>query len=236
MLACSQKSGEFDFKRDFSLYSNFIDLDCIFNYSKDRVADFKKKIGIPERAKVIGSAGTIGGLKNTKFAIEVFEEFHKTNDSVYMVLIGGGDESDINEVKSMIAKKNLGRFVKLAGYIKDMRDIKHIFDVYINTSLSEGMSISILEAQACGIPCVVSNGVPDTNNAGLPIYLKCNTFQTSEWVDNMNCAFTMDTKIRNEQIKNAFIANKMEKNRAVEILLNIIYGKGENSRATNNDR
>lgn len=172
--------------------------------------------------------------KNTRFVVEVFNELHKINQSVYLLLIGDGSEDDVNEVKSLIADENLDEFVKLPGYFENMDDIKHIFNVYINTSLSEGMSLSILDAQACGIPCVVSNGVPDTNDAGLPLYFKCNTFQVNEWVDKVSRALEKNIKISEKQIMTAFETRKMDKESGTQALLDIMYTKGENSYAGNN--
>lgn len=77
MLACSQKSGEYDFKSGFLLFSNFIDLDRIFNYSKEKVEEFKKQLDIPNSAKIIGSAGRIGWLKIPGLSLRCLMNFIK---------------------------------------------------------------------------------------------------------------------------------------------------------------
>lgn len=221
MIACSDISGKFTFERNFDFFSNFIDINNCINQNIDRIKELKLLLNIPHDAIVVGNAGRVGGLKNPKFLLEVFEELHKQNSNMYLLFIGDGEE--IDELKHIAEKKGISEFIKFSGHIDNVANIISIFDVYVNTSISEGMSISILEAQAASIPCVVSNGVPIMNDAQLELFQKCNSFNIIEWKNKIEKSLEKKVTLSNDEIKSKFIKNKMDKDSAIKKLKEIIY-------------
>ncbi|MBO06299.1 MAG: hypothetical protein CMI58_04605 [Parcubacteria group bacterium] len=119
---------------------------------------------------VIGMLSRFDRIKNIPYAIKTLSNYLKSHDDVFLVIGGDGDER--REIERTIGKYDLRNKVILLGLIKD---IKHFFltiDVYLNTSLGEGLSFSTMEAMAYGKPVVASavygnTDVVDDNKTGL---------------------------------------------------------------------
>ena len=222
-LACATTSGKFVFGSDFEFHSNFIDFKKVSEQNTDKINRIKKELGIPKDAIIIGNAGRIGGQKNPQFLIDVFEKLNSLDKNIYLLLIGGGEQTE--DIKKICKNKGIDEFVKLPGYIEGVSDIMKIFNVYVNTSYSEGMSISILEAQAVSIPCVVSNGVPGTNDIGVGLFEKCNTFFIDEWIEKIRSALKYDKNTDENLVLESLKNKKMEKESNISRLIEIYRGK-----------
>lgn len=117
-------------------------------------------INIPENiltrkikdAFVIGSSGRIFPVKDYPLMVEVAREVLKTTNSVQFELAGDGPE--LNKVQTMIQRYGLGEKIVLRGFVKDMGTFYQGLDLYLNTSVHEGIPISVLEAMAHGVPVI----------------------------------------------------------------------------------
>jgi glycosyltransferase involved in cell wall biosynthesis len=117
----------------------------------------KNSFGIDDDKLVLGHVGRMSEPKNHKFLLEIFTELRKKTDSV-LVLIGDGELKD--EVISDINKLSLNDDVILLGSREDAVDIMaSIFDVIAFPSLYEGLPLTVVEAQAVGIPIIVSENI-----------------------------------------------------------------------------
>ena len=102
---------------------------------------------------VIGSAGRFFPVKDYPFMVEVAKEVNAKIDNIRFELAGEGPM--LGDIQDRISKHGLqGRFV-LRGFIHDVSSFYAGLDVYLNTSLHEGIPMSILEAMAHGVPPVV---------------------------------------------------------------------------------
>lgn len=79
-----------------------------------------------------------------------------------LVLVGGGETDDIlkNYIKEKVAKLGLTDSVKFLGVRDDVEKVVQTFDVFLLPSLFEGLPVTMVEAQAAGLPCVISDRVP----------------------------------------------------------------------------
>ncbi|MDU4937964.1 MAG: glycosyltransferase [Clostridium sp.] len=177
MLACKDLSGKFDFGKNYEIFNNFIDVNNYVDW--DRIKKIKSELDIGDGI-VIGNAGRIGGVKNPEFLLEVFDKYHKINEKSYLLFIGDGEK--VEAIKQLAKKKKIDKYVKFTGEIDNVKDIMPIFDLYINTSLSEGMSMSLLEAQSKGVKCLVSPGVIEETDIGAGIFKKCYDFDINQWI------------------------------------------------------
>ncbi len=96
-------------------------------------------------------------------------------------------------------KLNLNN-VFLLGYRKDSKELLKLFDVLIVPSLSEGMSLSILESQILGTPVIVSQGVPKTNNLHSGLYFQTESYNYNEWYNNIIEASKVKTNYTIQEI------------------------------------
>lgn len=118
-------------------------------------------LGIPQDAFVVGAAGRLDPVKNLPMLIRAAQILYALQPRLRVVLIGDGPERP--ELERMIEALRLNRVVVLTGYRTDVRQLLPAFDVYTNTSVQEGVSLTILEAMAAALPVVATRvgGTPE---------------------------------------------------------------------------
>ena len=122
-------------------------------------ANARALMELPAEAVVVGTAARLDPVKNLLMAIEAVAELRRTVPGAVLVVIGDGPEgSDLKRA----AERHSG-FVSWLGYRDDVRRLLPGMDIFLNTSLSEGVSITILEAMAAGLPVVATavGGTPE---------------------------------------------------------------------------
>lgn len=175
-FACSMRSGVYTFKKDFELLPNVISNDSIkLNKQKDYYTD----LNLSRNVKIIGYLGVFENQKNAEYLIKIMSKYQNK----YVVCIFAGDGALFNDVK--IKAKGFNNIIFL-GYRNDPNELLRFFDVLVMPSLSEGMSMSLLQAQLIGTPCVVSKGVPDTNDLQFGLFTKVDDFNVENWVAAIN--------------------------------------------------
>lgn len=110
-----------------------------------------------KRKKQLIAVGNLRWQKNYLKMIEAFNIFFKTNKDYKLIIVGDGEEKQ--KIKHTIQKFNLKKQIILAGY-KSQKKISYMLnesEVFLMSSLSEGMPKSLMEALACGTPVVVSD-------------------------------------------------------------------------------
>lgn len=107
---------------------------------------------------VLGHTGRLSKQKNQKFIIDVFYEFQKLLPNSFLILVGEGP--DEFEIKKQIKKLNLHDKVLMLGQRKDIHKIIQGMDVFLFPSEWEGLGISLIEAQAAGLRCFISERIP----------------------------------------------------------------------------
>jgi glycosyltransferase involved in cell wall biosynthesis len=105
---------------------------------------------------VIGSAGRFFPVKDYRLMVEIAMEINKTGSATRFELAGDGPERGL--ILGLIRKYHLEEKFILRGYMENMAEFYRGIDLYINTSLHEGLPMGVLEAMAHGIPVIV----PDT--------------------------------------------------------------------------
>lgn len=160
-LACSELAGEWLFApHPYQVIHNAINLDD-FCYNPD-IRNQKRHEFHLEDYFVIGSVARISDQKNQLFMLDIMKYITEHCKTAKLLLIGGKGAakegySYFEQVKQKINDLHLENYVKLLGSREDVKDFYQIFDVYLQPSKYEGLCISAIEAQASGLPCVVSD-------------------------------------------------------------------------------
>ena len=94
--------------------------------------------------------------------IDIFEHISEKEKDAVLLSVGGGPLE--TEFKAYIQKKNLGDKVEVLGVRKDIPDILQCADVFLLPSFYEGLPIVAIEAQAAGLPCVLSSAITKETN------------------------------------------------------------------------
>lgn len=120
----------------------------------------RDELNIPHGALVIGHVGRFVETKNHDFLIDVFHEFHQLNPQAYLLLVGDGPLQATTRDKA----RHLGleQSVIFAGNRPDVpRIMKGAMDLFLFPSTREGLGLALVEAQCAGLPCVISDAIPD---------------------------------------------------------------------------
>lgn len=156
-IACGTEAGKYLFgKSEFKILKNAIELE---KYKFDNSIREKERelIGIKPHERLIGHIGRFTWQKNHALLIDIFEEIHKRNINVKLLLIGEGELEE--SIKEHVKQKGLEDFVIFCGVIPDVNCKLQAMDLFILPSLYEGLSIAAIEAQASGTPCIFSSAI-----------------------------------------------------------------------------
>jgi glycosyltransferase involved in cell wall biosynthesis len=129
-----------------------------YGIQEKRLETIRNGINVPEVRDcfmardefVIGSAGRFVPVKDYLFMVEVAKEVAAKTDKIRFELAGEGPM--LNEIQGLINKYGLEKRFTLRGFIRDVDSFYPGLDVYLNTSLHEGIPMSVLEAMAYGVP------------------------------------------------------------------------------------
>lgn len=155
---CSKKSADFMFGKKLAqkavLIPNTVDTDKFITDSscKDNVLS---EFGISKDATVVGHIGRMCIEKNQCYLLDIFKEILKLNEKAVLLFVGDGElkETVISYAKEIGIENN----VVFTLSRKDIPRLLCAMDVFLLPSLTEGFPVTVVEAQAANVPCVVSS-------------------------------------------------------------------------------
>ncbi len=160
LFACSDKAGKWLYGEKATMQSNYwmvpngVDLQR-FAFNAEKRIQMRNKLGIDKDTFVLGHVGRITVPKNHKFLVELFAEYHKGNANSKLLLVGDGELFE--EVKQQIAQLGINDAVVMVGSKTNTEDYYQAMDVFVFPSLWEGLPVSVVEAQANGLQCLLSD-------------------------------------------------------------------------------
>ena len=135
-----------------------------FQFSKEARDRIRRQLDIGEDVTVIGTVGNLSHQKNPQYLIRILENLKKKSRSRYkLVFIGSG--SNEPAVRLYVKEKNLVEDVIFYGNTDKVQEVLNALDVYVMPSRSEGLPVSVIEAESSGLPCVLSSEI--TSEAAL---------------------------------------------------------------------
>lgn len=123
--------------------------------SPGKIASVKESLSIPPDSPVIGTVGMLAPVKDHETLLATAVRVILERPEAIFLIVGDGPLKD--RLKDLAYRSNIEKNVRFTGFRKDIPDLLQIMDVYICSSESEGLSLSILEAMAAGIPIVATN-------------------------------------------------------------------------------
>ena len=199
-LACGENAGKSMFgDKKFVIIPNGIEINK-FKFQEEKRKIIREKYGIPENTYVIGHVGRPGPTKNYPFIFEVFNELRKEVHNLRLLLIGN-IEND-SEIKRLLEKYDIRNQVIFAGFVKDCSDLYCAMDCFFFPSLYEGFSVSLIEAQASGLPCVVGNVAAETKMSERFYFININSKEEAK--NKILEVFSHDEERENIQIENKY--------------------------------
>lgn len=127
-----------------------------FRFNEKARFDTRKDLGINADGSVlIGAVGRLSKVKNYSFLIDLMNLLPKNH---HCIIVGDGEDKELLE--KQIDELKLHDRVKLLGKRSDIPDLLCAMDIFVMPSINEGLPFSLIEAQATGLKCVVSTGIP----------------------------------------------------------------------------
>jgi sugar transferase (PEP-CTERM/EpsH1 system associated) len=142
-----------NFRRDkIKIVYNGID-GSRFIPSKD--SHLKKKLGISPDAYVLGTVARLDPIKNHPMMMKALKNVKESFPDTTLLIVGDGPER--RTLEALVSELGLSSRIIITGFREDTHLFYGIMDVFLLTSFSEGTAMTLLEAMAAGLPCVVTN-------------------------------------------------------------------------------
>ncbi|WP_287621073.1 glycosyltransferase family 1 protein [Parabacteroides sp.] len=179
-FACGKNAGDVYFGKSCKYKIIPIAINTIdFSPNRETRLLLRKKLNIPNNALVIGHVGRFTRVKNHSFLLEIFDRLNQLHHNCYLVLIGNG--SLFNMIERKISLLNLSHRVRLLGLQSNINEWIQTFDAFVMPSFFEGFPVSVIEAQAAGLPCIISDVIdPTVNITGNVSFISLNK-GVSDW-------------------------------------------------------
>lgn len=155
LFACGKEAGKWMFGTDdFHVLNNAIDAER-YRFDPKVRQEVRSELGIPADALVAGHVGRFMAPKNHGFLLRIFAELP---DHARLLLVGDGVlRTNIEQQAKVLAIRDR---IIFTGVRTDVDRLLQAMDIFLMPSLFEGLPVSIVEAQAAGLPCVISDKVP----------------------------------------------------------------------------
>ena len=188
LFACSEESGRWLFgdkaikKDNYRMIPNAVDTKN-FAFSEETRKAMRGSLGISDDTLVCGHVGRFHPAKNHPFLLEVFKGILDRGTKAVLVVVGDGTLRP--EIEAKIKELGIGESVMLLGSRGDVADVIQAMDVFVFPSNWEGLPVTVVEAQASGLPCFISDTITrDVNTSRLVKYLPINK-GVDIWVDEI---------------------------------------------------
>lgn len=162
-LACSEEAAIDTFgkkilsKNCYSLFQNSIDLTLYHTSSKEH-EELKNTSKFAGKA-IFGHIGRFIPEKNHEFLLQSFSELKKILPNAILLLAGRGPLE--RTIKEKVKELNIDDSVIFLGVSNNIPQLLKIMDVFVFPSVKEGLGLAAIEAQAAGVTCILSTGVPE---------------------------------------------------------------------------
>lgn len=171
MFACGRDAGIFwysekDFKNGkVTVINNAVDCEK-FRFSQNIRDEYREKLDVSDKF-VVGHVGRVKPpQKNHPFIIKIFSEIKKINSNAVLMLAGADEDYELSNIAKSL---NVYDDIKFMGQRKDVDKLLQVFDVFLFPSFYEGLPVAAVEAQAAGLPVIMSDCITDevciTDNA-----------------------------------------------------------------------
>ena len=186
-FACSKNAGEWLYGKSIKNSNNFTVMKNAVNaedfaFNADIRNQMIKDLGI-ENKLVIGHIGRFDKQKNHDFLIDIFKSVNDLQPNTILLLIGTGHLKEAIEQK--VKSLGLDSSVKFLGVRQDISHLMQVMDLFLFPSLYEGLPVVLIEAQAAGLKCMVSDTITkETDITGRIEFLSLKN-SPSQWAEKI---------------------------------------------------
>ena len=213
-FACSAEAADFLFgknskiRESVTIIKNAVNPED-YNFSEELRINARKSIGITNEV-VLLHVSNFSPIKNISFLILLLDELIKKKIKCKLLLVGDGPEKKKIEID--VKKKGLESKCIFTGKKTNVKTYYNIGDIFLLPSIKEGLPVSVIEAQACGLYCVVSDPITRECDVGNVKFLP---LEIEKWKEHIELFIH---KSKEERLKKAKEFNKSVFSMKQEIL------------------
>ncbi len=195
--SCSAIAAEYMFgkKHNATIIPNAIDAEK-YAFNDEIRQQKRKELGI-ENNFVICHIGRMSLQKNPKGLIEIFDKLIQKDSSAVLLSVGSGEMDD--EISEFAKSKKCYGFIRFLNKRNDVNEILQAADVFILPSFYEGLPLVAIEAQAAGLPCLISENI--SRETAITENVKfLNIYSAEKWVEEILKQKNFERKVTSDKI------------------------------------
>lgn len=160
MMACGKEAGNWMFGgAPFLELKNAIHTEEYIYHSGKR-QEMRDQLGFTADELIVGHVGRFSPPKNHIYLIDIFSQIKIRNPDSKLLLVGDDQGELADTIKRKVTDLGLADSVVFTGLRSDVADLMQAMDVFVFPSNYEGLPVTMIEAQAAGLPCLISDKVP----------------------------------------------------------------------------
>lgn len=168
MLAAEFTFGKKQAHKNVHVIHNAVDL-SVYRFDPVGREEIRKEFSL-EHKFVVGHIGRFNKQKNHRFLLEIFRKIKEQREDAVLMLTGAGELEQ--EIWAEADRLGILSSVIFTGVRFDIPQVLSAADVFVFPSFHEGMPNTVIEAQATGLPCVISDTITrEADITGLVHYL-----------------------------------------------------------------
>ena len=182
LFACGKDAGDWMFGgAPYQIINNAIDATA-YSFNPKKRIEIRHQLGLADKL-IIGHVGRFNPQKNHLFLLDIFAALLKKEPNAVLLLVGGGE--NMLKIQAKAHALGIAEHVRFLGVRSDVADLMQAMDVFVFPSLYEGLGIVLIEAQAAGLPCVVSDTIPREAYLTDLVTAERLSSSTETWADNI---------------------------------------------------
>jgi len=124
------------------------------SYDPASAVNLRQKLGVKNNSAIIGIVARLSEEKDHETLLNAFKILLQKNIPAELIIVGGGHLE--SKLKDLAVKFQIDQQVKFLGFRNDISQLLAVFDVFVLSSLSEGISLTLLEAMSAGKPIIAT--------------------------------------------------------------------------------
>ena len=174
--ACSKAAFQWLYDRQFEdRHHEYILHNAIngskFQHDSQRRRQLREQMGLNGNF-VCMCVATLSYNKNQKFLIDVMSYLHHEVKATHIKLVLVGDGTIKSQLEQYASEKGVCEHIVFLGDRSDVHELLNAADCFVLPSMFEGLSVSVIEAQANDLPCILSHGVPQENRIKTDVFFE----------------------------------------------------------------
>ena len=194
--ACSTEAGEYLFgkenKHKTTIIFNAVNTDS-YAFDEKKRKKIRSSLGL-DGCVAIFHVAYFTPIKNHVFLIPIIKKLYKSSSNIKFVFVGVGSEKE--HFENELKKQQLLNQCLFLGRRNDVNNLLQAADLLILPSIKEGLPVTVVEGQASGLPCMISDSITHDVQVNNVTYVP---LDSNKWVEYIESFIPFDDKTRREK-------------------------------------